>query len=606
MQNAFFLGAAQHGRSSMRSHPRFEIPWESRIGVWSDDARAVLARVPPVAVEPSRKPQSRAVAFRGIPSFAASLLLHGAAFAFLSQLTIAARVEPAAAVESADNTPIYLDLRALKELKILRALPVVKPSGPGGAPGLSGHFTKPTNAPPQASITVHPNLTVIVNPLKPENNRQAIQQTVAPPDLKIKLEQQLPDIVLVDEAAPQKPQVQVDMTLQHPLAPQKTPAAQPAAAPSIEAHAPELALKITSSVQQPKMPVSYFASDSMRPPRDRGAEVGRGDAKNSDAKNSSGDAPGGVVVMSVDPATFSQLATLAQGNRYGALAIAPSKEGPGSPGGKPSGALAIGTNGAGAGGDTSVGVGAGKTGGGGAASQVLEKAGFSAVGGGGTSGGVDANRLLSPVIPAAIYPVIIAPKLRRAPMVIAAGPMGGGGLDVYGALNCGKVYSIFLPMPGKNWVLQYCAHEAAPAAAAAPTPAQAQASIAKPAPSSSGSASTDTTSAGTIRMQPGLVPPSPVEQFDFRRLPVADKDGDKLIIVQATIDKTGAVTNSRVFQGVLPAMDAAAAQAVAKWKFEPATRAGAPIEVDALIGIPARLPQEATAASQGAAKIQIN
>jgi hypothetical protein len=361
-------------------------------------------------------------------------------------------------------------------------------------------------------------------------------------------------------------------SLHQPVARAPLPDSKTEAAPAIPSNAPQLPIKIAASAPQPKMPTAYFTSDSLRAPRDAGAAAPRKDA----SADPSPDAAGGIVVMSAQPAPFSQLATLAQGNRYGAIAIAPSKPGPGSPGGKPNSAGAPAASGAGAGGDASVGAGTGNSGGGGAGPELPQRASFSAVGGSGTSGGVDANGLLAPVLPAAVFPVTIAPKLRHAPLVISAGPMGGGGLDVYGALTCGKVYSIFLSMPGKNWALQYCAHEAsgAPATAAPAT-------------------------AGVVQMRAGIVPPTPEQQFDFRRLPVPDKDGDKLIILQGMIGADGSVGSVRVFRGVLPEMDAEAAQAFGKWKFKPATRGGAPVVLDVLVGVPARQPESAGAAPSG-------
>ena len=612
----------------MRTRRRFEILWESRLGAWAEDLGAIFARAPRTAGDawsmrsfPFLKNRGPLVPARGL---LASLLVHTGAFVLLSHASMAARVEPVVAAAARDDAPIYLDLRALKELKILRALPVVTPPGPGGAPGVPGRPTvapRPaTQDPPQASTATSPKFTIIVNPLKAESRTQVIRQSMAPPDLSINVDQEVPDIVMADGPAAPKPQA--DLQLHQPVARDPVLDSQAGAAPAIPSDAPQLPIKIAASVPQPKMPTAYFTSDSLHPvaraplrdspaaaapaipsdapqsaikiaasapqpkmpaayftsdslhaPHDAGGAAARKDA----SADPSPDAAGGIVVMSAQPAPFSQLATLAQGNRYGAIAIAPSKPGPGSPGGKPNSAGAPAASGAGAGGDASVGVGAGESGGGGSGPEVAGRASFSAVGGSGTSGGVDANGLLAPVLPAAVFPVIIAPKLRHVPLVISAGPMGGGGLDVYGALTCGKVYSIFLPMPGKNWALQYCAHEAsgAPPATAAPA------------------------TAGVVQMQAGIVPPSPEQQFDFRRLPVPDKDGDKLIILQGTIAADGSVGSVRVFRGVLPEMDAEAAQAFGKWKFKPATRAGAAVALDVLVGVPARQPESASAAPPG-------
>jgi hypothetical protein len=188
---------------------------------------------------------------------------------------------------------------------------------------------------------------------------------------------------------------------------------------------------------------------------------------------------------------------------------------------------------------------------------------------------VDKEKLLAPVLPATVYAVPASTKLRRAPLVVSTGPIGGGGIDAYGALSCGKVYTIFLPMPGKSWVLQYCAHQA-------------------------GEAQAGQTNSGVVQVEAGLVPPSADQQFDFHRLTIPEKDADKMIILRGLIDKDGSLSDVHVYRGVLPEMDSSAAIAFSNWKFKPAMRAGLPIGVDVLVGIPARLPEKGSDVSTGA------
>lgn len=603
----------------MRSPHHFEILWESRYGAWAKDIGLLLSRVPgsSSSVWPFRS-LGKDGPLKPVRGFLLSVLLHAAAFTLITQLNFTPGYEPPRNFQASEPTPIYLDMQALKELKILRALPVVKPVGPGGKPGTS---IQPVRVVLQASTVQHPKYTVVLHPLKPDNNRQAINQKLPPPDLKIQVEQKLPDIVLAEEPAAARPQVdmslrpgnihqainqklsapdlktqveqklpdilhadgpavsrpQVDMSLHQPLAPDaaQTHSAEPA--PTVASNATALAFKIVPTVQQPKLPVSYFSSNSLAAPHSGGSSAGQsGGTGGGTGANSSGDSSGGIVVISVDPGTFSQLASLAQGNRYGALAIAPSKEGLGSPGGSPTGTAAGGSGGPGKGGDAaSSGVGPGHSGGGGGGPEGPAKATFSAVGGAGKTGGVDTNKLLGAVLPSTVYAVTFPTKLRRAPLVVSTGPIGGGGLDAYGALHCGKVYTIFLPMPGKSWVLQYCAHQDA-----------------------AGNAETAKTS--VVQLEVGLVPPSPDQQFDFRRLAVPEKDADKLIVLRGSIDKDGSTHDVRVYQSVLPEMDAEAALAFSNWKFRPATRANLPIGVDVLVGIPARLPEKLNETSSGA------
>jgi hypothetical protein len=346
-------------------------------------------------------------------------------------------------------------------------------------------------------------------------------------------------------------------------------------APTVAANAPELALNISPTVQQPKMPVSYFGSSSMQAPRGAKSSGGNvsgsagGSASGTSSAGPSGDSSGGVVVMSVDPGTFAQLASLAQGNRYAAIAIAPAKEGLGSPGGSPNGVPGGGTGGTGNGGDGSSAVGPGHSGGGGGGTEGPLRATLSAVGGSGKTGGVDANKLLGKVLPSTVYAIAAPTKYRHPPLVVSTGPIGGGGLDVYGALPCGKVYTIFLPMPGKSWVLEYCAHQGGEIKSVQPA-------------------------GGAIQMEVGLLPPSVDQQFDFHRLAVPEKDADKFIVLRGLIDKDGSISEVHVFQGVQPEMDAIAALAFSNWKFKPAMRSSLPISVDVLVGIPVRVPVQAS------------
>ncbi len=591
-------------------------------------------------------------------AFLLSVALHATAFVLITQLNFSSGYEPPRITENSDPGPIYLDLEALNTLHILRSLPVVKPAGAGGQPGTSSQTVRVVL---QASSAQHPKFTITLNPLKPDNNRQAINQKMSPPDMKIQLEQKLPDIVLAEEPAVARPNVdmslhkpvapknaqnqsadaaptvassvpelsfksannvkrpQVDMSIHQPTAPTsaqrlsadaaptvassvpelsfktannvKRPQVdmnlhQPTAptsaqgrsgdpastvAPTVASNAPELSLRIAPAGQQPQLPASYFAGNSLHAP-----SGGSSSARQSGGAgtNSSADPSGGVVVISVDPGTFAQLAALAQGNRYGQLAIAPSKEGLGSPGGSPNGTPAGGSGGPGRGGDGSSGVGPGHSGGGAGGTEGPLRATLSAIGGSGTTGGVDSHNLLGSVRPTAVFPITSVTKLRRPPLVVSTGPMGGGGLEVYGALPCGKVYTIFLQMPGKSWVLEYCARQSADV-----KPGQS-----KP---------------GVVEVETGLVPPTVDQQFDFHRLAVPEKDADKLIVLRGVIDKDGSISDVHVYQGVQPEMDANAALAFSNWKFRPALRDNLPVSVDVLVGIPARVPAKSNENSSG-------
>jgi TonB family protein len=60
------------------------------------------------------------------------------------------------------------------------------------------------------------------------------------------------------------------------------------------------------------------------------------------------------------------------------------------------------------------------------------------------------------------------------------------------------------------------------------------------------------------------------------------------VILYAVIHADGTVGNVRVLRGVDERLDQFASQAVAQWQFQPATKNGAPVEVEATFQIPFR------------------
>jgi TonB family protein len=164
-----------------------------------------------------------------------------------------------------------------------------------------------------------------------------------------------------------------------------------------------------------------------------------------------------------------------------------------------------------------------------------------------------------------VYPVAPPPlNVRRHTVVISAGPTGGGSLNVYGVLSCGKIYSVFLLMPGRNWTMQYCDRSA---------------NAKKP---------VTTAPTAAVRLEPPLIPPDVdlLHRYDFKRAPVPPDKSQRMIILRGTIATDGTVENLTVYKGVVPVMDEAARLAFARWKFKPAMRDGKPVEVEILVGIP--------------------
>ncbi len=120
-------------------------------------------------------------------------------------------------------------------------------------------------------------------------------------------------------------------------------------------------------------------------------------------------------------------------------------------------------------------------------------------------------------------------------------------------------------MPGKNWIMQYCAQNSTDA---------------PPSPSS----------ATVAHFGEGVVPPQAESKFDFQRVPVPPDKVGKLIILKGVLRADGFIDELQVYQSVLGEMDDNARLAFSQWKFKPALRESKPIPVQVLVGIPAELP----------------
>jgi len=451
-----------------------------------------------------------------------------------------------------DMTPIYY---TIQKTDVSKMLPSVLPPGAGAKPGHGIHHEKP---PVAGSTSFHPKLTVVLTPPQPDNNRQTIIQPASAPDLRITQDLKLPNILVGNPIAIAKPKLDPKAS-KGTLATRRDDANPDA--PTIQDSHNDIAFKSElAPVKEPHLTVPMASGAAATParPTHAASRAGGGNADDANGAN-------GLLVVSVDPPNTAQLAELIPGQRYGAFTISPAGGQPGSPGGVAGGDPHGGTGGPGTGGNGSVGVGTGSEGGGGGGAGG--NGGFVSIKGSkdGKGGAMPGGELAyNPEN--TVYVVAPPPGLRGNTLIVSAGPVGGGGLGVYGALKCGRVYSVFLPMPGKSWILQYCASGfAAPEVEYQKDPS-------------------------SVKLDTGLVPPSPDEKYDFKRIPVNDELKDKMIVLRGVIGADGAINNMEIYRGIVPEMDSAALAAFTKWKFKPAMHENKPISVDVLIGVPVRIP----------------
>jgi hypothetical protein len=485
------------------------------------------------------------VRFAGRP-LGASFLLHCALLAVLVYLPQAIPANASALSVPTSAYKIYYRVPLLTPAK----MPLIAPKGPGGRAG-SGSI--PTRLPRLGSTAPHPNMTIVSNPARPDNFRQTIYQPSSPPELRIATDQKVPNIVL-------------GHVLDAPKAPLNPNDAKPS---TVDRRVAAIDAPSVSTEPSPPGPLMTFLKPTEDHPQlaipvaNGGGPIQRSSQGTGGARGAASAEGAGLIALGVDPAAPGTNFSLPGGNRWGQFSVAPPSGSMGSPGGDPKGDVGGGTGdrGSGLGGDMSTGVGSGGSGGGGGNSGT---SGPVSVSGSGTSasaiGVLDASLTASMVYPVAA-PAI---RIRRNALIIAAGPTGGGLLNAYGALKCGKIYSIFLPMPGKSWSLQYC--------------------------DKSGAGQNQSNSAGStfVQMDQPIMPPDfdPEHRFDFKRVAVPVEKSQRSIILKGVIDTDGTVQHLVVYQGVMPEMDEAARIAFSRWHFKPAMKDGKPIEVEILVGIP--------------------
>jgi hypothetical protein len=558
-------GTDVNGRATLYLNRRdralqFLLPRDSRYFGWWDSLKAVCA---PGKFSGSGYPgylRNSDVARSQLAgrSLSASFVLHCLVIVLIIYLPQALPTKAMAF----DSAPAKRD-RIYYRVPLLDAsqtLPRIAPAGPGARPGTG---SKPNLLPALGSTAARSNLTVVSKPAVPDNTRQTIYQRSSPPDLRIPVELKLPNMVLGNPAEPPKALMKIDPNTAKPM--QTNRQIAPEAAPTIAAEAPKspLTTYLDPSSSQPRLAIPL--ASAAKPTAKTGNGGAAGSASGGVAEPGDG---ADLLVVGVDPAPAGSVVELGPGNRWGEFSISPAGGQPGSPGGVPGGVVGGGSGGNGAGGDGSTGVGPGGGGGGGGNSGTSGAISISGTGSGGAPGA-----LRSALVASMVYPVSSAglPKFRKNALVVSASSIGGGGLAVYHALNCGKIYTIFLPMPGANWAMQYCEK-------------------------GNRSKGTNTDSRSTvIHLEQPLMPPDFDSdlRFDFQRLPVPPGKALKMIVLKGSLQEDGAITGLEIYQSIVPDMDEAARIAFSRWKFKPAMRGGKPVAVDILVGIPGELPGHA-------------
>ena len=410
---------------------------------------------------------------------------------------------------------------------------------------------EPTDQP--GADAYHPRQTILSIPVKVTHPRQTLIQPDAPLNAP-KVDVQLPNMVQWASPAP-KPQLQLTPTAAAPNVKQR--AVRDIAVPEVANNGKNPgALNIAAAPVvnfQPQMPMSSMAAvaekHQTRADSAAAPEIG---ASTNDANLHR------LIALSATPGPPAPQVAVPQENLAARISISPAGKSPGNPGatgGSGSGSA----NGGSSAGSAPTSGSAGATGAPGTAGSSNLPAGIIVSGGNSRPGGIAAGGIapgrlnLKPTAPDLTPPARKGSSLARAidrnvpPEKILTGK---------------EVYTLNVNLPNLtsvagSWILNF--------------------------------AQLDEGDGPPVRPKGQLSGPVPLEKVDPKYPPQMIKEHvEGQVILYAIIGKDGVVRNIQLVHSVEPELDKDAMEALAHWKFRPATREGEPVELEAVVYIPFR------------------
>jgi TonB family protein len=386
----------------------------------------------------------------------------------------------------------------------------------------------------------HPRQRIFTDPVRPTHPRQTLINPAAPA-MAPKFLPNLPNMVELRQASPAKPRLQItdEMLKTRPREKRtnRMAAAPPQNAPNMERQVAEMNLpSAQSGPARPKLELKAGAAPRVAPGT-RAGDAGPAPDVSSTQLTSANGGAAALIALSANPAPPAPVVP-PQGNLAARLSMSPEGKKGGEPG---AGAAAPAT------GRNSVGV-----------SVSGGKPAVSASGNNGAAMSAPTPRVLitrpDPKFSSDV-------EERTTPPDFAALPPGATPEMIFGSR---RVYKLNVNMPNLNsstgsWILNFSEFHAN----------------------------------GRPHMESDLSGPVPVKKVDPKYPPtlIADKvEGE--VILYAVIRRDGSVDSIQLVRGVDKQLDANAMRALAQWQFRPASKQGVPIELEAIVHIPFRLPEQ--------------
>jgi len=426
------------------------------------------------------------------------------------------------------------------------------------------HGPKPTakantpDDPAQNDEAFHPRQRIHTDPVRPTHPRQTLVNSDAPMEPP-KVLAPLPNIVqLARVSGPAKPHLEISEQTLAKLRPKQvkrraTTDTPPPDAPNLETHVSDFSLATTENgPARPKLEINAGSAPRVAE-RQQAGESSAAPELAAAAPGAASGASTTVIALSASPALPAPVVEVPKGNLAANVAISP--EGKASGTGKSSGSAATGS---GSGGDPN--------GSNGAANSV----GISISGGNpkpnaGISGLGGAPKLIVPHT-AGLYKrpdsnaTVEDPPPRTGPPNFASLPPGAPPEQIF---QSHRVYSMNVNMPNLNsvtgsWVIHFA----------------------------------ELHQAGVSTGNGDINAPAPLRKVDPKYpLELRKEHVEGEVILYGVIRPDGTVDSIQVVRKLDPLLDANSVTAFKQWKFEPATKDGQPVSLEAIIHIPFKGPE---------------
>ncbi|HKV23571.1 MAG TPA: TonB family protein [Candidatus Acidoferrum sp.] len=399
--------------------------------------------------------------------------------------------------------------------------------------------------PVQGADAFHPRQRILTDPVHPNHPRQTLLNPKAP-QIAPKLLPELPNIVQVQAAAPPRPHVEInaaDLAKLHPIERRRVATAAVAPLPDMTAAEPKPAdVSLVNSPNGPARPKLDLNASAAPRMTERAQASGAVAAPQLNAAQPGGTSSSTLVALSSDPAPPKPEMQPPAGNLAARVSISPEGK---KPGGSP-------VEGANSGGTSPVGI---RISGG----NPKPNGGVPGLGGAPTKLNLPSSRALD-LRPNANNRIEEAPA-RSGPPNFSLLPPGAKPEQVFADK---RVYTLNVQMANLNsasgsWILHF---------------SELGGTYREPE-----SAATELTGLAPIHKVDPKYPPDLIEQ---------NVEGD--VVLYAVIRKDGSVDSIQVVRSVDPQLDANAKYALGQWKFRPAMKNGVPVELEAIVHVPFKLP----------------